>query len=129
MFDGTEALGHQCIYIDRLYTLKMWMHIMDKSPLTENLKKEMRILKRTIKIYCYIEKEQPIGISKLSTKLDLPEHKVRYSLRMLEKEKMIEPSPVGATLTEANLQFKEELKTFLKGVGETALSLHEELSE
>lgn len=103
------------------------MHSMDKSPLTESVKKEMTLLKRTVKIYCIIEEEQPIGISKLSERIGVPEHKVRYSLRMLEKEKMIEPSPVGATLTEKHPQFKEELKAFLKDIGETALSLHDEL--
>lgn len=38
----------------------------------------------------------PIGIGRLSEKLDLPEHKVRYSLRMLENDDLIEPSPEGA---------------------------------
>ncbi|MGM0405213.1 MAG: FaeA/PapI family transcriptional regulator [Thermoplasmatota archaeon] len=102
---------------------------MNKSPLTENLNKEIDLLKRTIKIYCYIEKEQPIGISKLSEKLSLPEHKVRYSLRMLEKEKMIEPSPVGATLTEKHPIFKEDLKDLLKEIINTTDSLYDDLCD
>ncbi len=102
---------------------------MNRSPLTENLKKEMSLLKRTIKIYCVIEEEQPISISKLSEKVEVPEHKVRYSLRMLEKEKMIEPSPVGAKLTEKHPEFKEGLKKFLKNIGDLAFSLHDNLCD
>ncbi len=102
---------------------------MNKSPLTENLKKEIDLLNRTIKIYCYIEKEQPIGISKLSEKLGIPEHKVRYSLRMLEKEKMIKPSPVGATLSEKHPEFKEDLKNLLKDISDLTNSLYEDLCE
>ena len=102
---------------------------MNKSPLTENLKKEMALLKRTIKIYCVIEREQPIGISKLSEKVGVPEYKVRYSLRMLERERMIEPSPVGAKLTEKHPEFKEELKKFLKNIGDLAYSLHDDICD
>ncbi len=102
---------------------------MNKSPLSHNLKKELTVLKRTIKIYCFIEKEQPIGISKLSEKLGIPEHKVRYSLRMLEKEKMIEPSPVGAKLTDKHPEFKDELKGLLKDINYLTKSLYEDLCD
>ncbi|MFW6305495.1 MAG: hypothetical protein ACOC1V_06940 [Candidatus Saliniplasma sp.] len=102
---------------------------MNESPLSENLKKELNLLKRTIRIYCVIEEEEPIGISKLSEKLEIPEHKVRYSLRMLEKEKMIKPSPVGATLTDKHLKFKEELKQLLKDISGLTGSLYDDLCE
>lgn len=102
---------------------------MNESPLYHNIKKELAVLKRTINIYCIIEKEQPIGISKLSEKLGIPEHKVRYSLRMLEKENMIEPSPVGATLTEKHPDFKNELKDLLKSISKLSNSLYEDLCD
>lgn len=38
----------------------------------------------------------PIGITRLSDETDVPEHKVRYSLRMLENDELIEPTPDGA---------------------------------
>jgi predicted transcriptional regulator len=38
----------------------------------------------------------PIGIVRLSDETGIPEHKVRYSLRMLEDDELIEPTPDGA---------------------------------
>lgn len=38
----------------------------------------------------------PIGITRLSEETDVPEHKVRYSLRMLENDELIQPTPNGA---------------------------------
>ena len=38
----------------------------------------------------------PIGIVRLSEETGIPEHKVRYSLRMLEDDELIEPTPDGA---------------------------------
>ena len=38
----------------------------------------------------------PIGIVRLAEETDIPEHKVRYSLRMLENDELVEPTPQGA---------------------------------
>mgnify|MGYP000182786361 CR=1 FL=1 len=38
----------------------------------------------------------PIGINRIARETDIPEHKVRYSLRMLENDELIEPTPNGA---------------------------------
>ncbi|EMA19976.1 winged helix-turn-helix transcriptional regulator [Haloarcula argentinensis] len=38
----------------------------------------------------------PIGIVRLAEETDVPKHKVRYSLRMLEDDELIEPTPQGA---------------------------------
>ncbi|MFC7027246.1 winged helix-turn-helix transcriptional regulator [Halomicroarcula sp. GCM10025324] len=38
----------------------------------------------------------PIGIVRLSEETGIPEHKVRYSLRMLEDDELVEPTPQGA---------------------------------
>lgn len=102
---------------------------MEGSPLTESIKRELHLLERTIKILCLIENEQPIGINKISSKMNLPEHKVRYSLRMLQKENLIQPSPRGAQLTEKHDEFKGELRNLLNNINETACSLDEEIAE
>jgi predicted transcriptional regulator len=39
---------------------------------------------------------QPIGINRLASETGLDEHKVRYSLRMLEEDGLVEPTPEGA---------------------------------
>ena len=38
----------------------------------------------------------PIGINRIAQETDIPEHKVRYSLRMLEDDELVEPTPSGA---------------------------------
>jgi predicted transcriptional regulator len=38
----------------------------------------------------------PIGIVRLSEETDIPEHKIRYSLRMLENDELVDPTPQGA---------------------------------
>ena len=38
----------------------------------------------------------PIGIVRLAEETEIPEHKVRYSLRMLEDDGLVEPTPQGA---------------------------------
>ncbi|MEF8853129.1 MAG: winged helix-turn-helix transcriptional regulator [Haloarculaceae archaeon] len=42
----------------------------------------------------------PIGINRIAQETDIPEHKVRYSLRMLENDELIEPTPDGAVPAE-----------------------------
>lgn len=101
---------------------------MEGSPLTENIKSEMRILERTVEILGVIEKEQPIGINKLSERFDLPEHKVRYSLRMLEEESLIEPTPKGAITTGEPVEFRDRVKKLLDELKDTSLKLQNELS-
>src|SRR5207237_1039593 len=43
-----------------------------------------------------IMENQPIGIIRLSELLNFPQHKVRYSLRLLEQAGLITSSPEGA---------------------------------
>lgn len=102
---------------------------MNAGPLIESVKKEIDLLERTVEILCIIEDEQPIGITKLSKMMEVPEHKVRYSLRILQKEEFIEPSPKGATITDTHDRSVAEIRDFLQDISETALSLDDELSE
>jgi predicted transcriptional regulator len=55
----------------------------------EKEERDLRILQAVIE-------HGPIGIVKLSEETGVPEHKVRYSLRMLENDEFIEPTPNGA---------------------------------
>lgn len=66
----------------------------------ERLNRHLSILRRII------EKE-PIGIVRLSNETGFAHHKVRYSLRLLENENLIEPSSNGAITTEKTATFLE----------------------
>lgn len=60
--------------------------------LQQQLEKEARDLT----VLRAVIEHAPIGIVTLSQVTDIPEHKVRYSLRMLESDELIEPTPEGA---------------------------------
>lgn len=60
------------------------------------VEKELDLLKRHLEILEITYKKGPIGMGEISEKTDIPKHKVRYSLRILEKENLIEPSKKGA---------------------------------
>ncbi|WP_332449116.1 hypothetical protein [Methanoculleus sp.] len=63
------------------------------------LKSEIELLSRHLEVIRAVVEHQPIGIMKLSEVLDLPYHRVRYSLRILEQEGYIRASPAGAVAT------------------------------
>ena len=73
---------------------------MTSESMIEKLVDELELLERHILMLKVTKENQPVGIIRLSEILDLPKHKVRYSLRLLEKEGLISPSTEGARVTE-----------------------------
>ncbi|MBS3781655.1 MAG: transcriptional regulator [Candidatus Thermoplasmatota archaeon] len=92
---------------------------MSEHSLSDELESELKVIERTIKILDVVKKEQPIGISKLSEKMGIEEHKIRYSLRLLQKDKIIEPTSHGASLTEKHEKFENELIEDLQEMEQT----------
>ncbi len=76
------------------------------------LKQEAEVALRHLEVLEAVEKNQPIGIFKLADLINLPKHKVRYSLRVLEQSGIIVPTQHGAMIKEnANLErLKEEIE-------------------
>jgi predicted transcriptional regulator len=83
----------------------------------------MELLERHVTMLKAIMVHQPIGIIRLSEQLNVPQHKVRYSLRILEQEGLIAPSPDGATTTEKLQPFFQDLKTILASMDEVVNKL------
>ena len=50
------------------------------------------MLERHLQVLRMVIENEPIGIVKMSNETGYPHHKVRYSLRVLEEENLIEPS-------------------------------------
>lgn len=61
------------------------------------LERQIEKEERDLTVLAAVIENEPIGIVRLSDETDVPEHKVRYSLRMLENDGYIEPTPQGAT--------------------------------
>lgn len=79
------------------------------------LQKQVEKEERDLKILREVIADGPVGIVKLSDRTGLPEHKVRYSLRMLENDGFIEPTPDGAKPAE---DIDERLDRINDGVDE-----------
>jgi Uncharacterized protein conserved in archaea len=65
----------------------------------EKVRDEIELMQRHIQVVRAVVGHQPIGIMKLSEQLDLPFHRIRYSLRVLEQLGYIQASPTGAVAT------------------------------
>jgi predicted transcriptional regulator len=65
----------------------------------EQVNHEIDLLSRHLLVVKAVVRDQPIGIMKLSELLDLPFHRIRYSLRVLEQLGYIQASPAGAVAT------------------------------
>jgi predicted transcriptional regulator len=95
--------------------------------LTSVIESEMDILKRHIHVLKTLKENQPMGIIKLSELTNYPQHMVRYSLRILEQDGLIEPSPQGAITTDEVSKTMDLLKKILGEISKTADGLIETL--
>jgi predicted transcriptional regulator len=75
----------------------------------DRLEKEVDMLERHLQVLQMVIENEPIGIVKMSNETGYPHHKVRYSLRVLEEESLIEPSSQGAITTEDTHDFVDDL--------------------
>lgn len=71
---------------------------------------------------------QPIGIIKLAQQLQLPQHQIRYSLRILENCGYIAAGTTGATVTlephELNRRLHAEIKTLISTMDAFSAHIH-----
>ncbi|MGN8215937.1 hypothetical protein [Halococcus salifodinae] len=84
----------------------------------DRMEKEVDMLVRHLRILRIVITSEPIGIVKISNETGYEHHKVRYSLRVLEEESLIEPTSQGATTTDQTSGFVEELDTKTSGISE-----------
>jgi len=70
---------------------------------------EMDLLSRHIAMLRVTREMQPIGIIRLSEVLGVPKHKVRYSLRLLEKGGLIVATSEGAMVSDRYDEFMSGL--------------------
>ncbi len=86
--------------------------------LTRRVLHELELLKRHIIILKKVMDSGPIGIMKLSLETGIPDHLVRYSLRVLEQQDLIAPSTQGAVATKSAHDAYSQLKSELEKIGE-----------
>jgi predicted transcriptional regulator len=62
----------------------------------ERLARQLAKEQRDLRVLAAVVEGRPIGITHLADETGIDEHKIRYSLRMLEEDGLIEPTPEGA---------------------------------
>jgi predicted transcriptional regulator len=85
----------------------------------DRLEKEVDMLRRHLEVLRIVIDSEPIGIVKMSNETGYPHHKIRYSLRVLEEEGLIEPSSQGAITTDQTSAFVDELDGRIDAVSNT----------
>ena len=98
-----------------------------RSPLLDGTISDVKVLERHLKVLKAVMENEPIGIIKLSQKTGLPQHAVRYSLRVLEQEGLIEPSKSGAITTEKVHETLGTIESTLDDLVTTLKSLKKEI--
>ncbi|MBE6518832.1 MAG: hypothetical protein E7Z70_04750 [Thermoplasmata archaeon] len=87
----------------------------EKEPIG-SISEEFALLERHIMILKTVKLNQPIGLIKLSAMTGIPKHKVRYSLKLLEKEGIIMATQEGAMVTEKYDEFLKNISEYVKGL-------------
>lgn len=97
------------------------------SSLFREIKTDLETVRRHLSIIQTLLREQPVGIIKISHETGIPEHKIRYSLRVLEKEGLILPSREGAILTPEFIDNKEKIADEAKELAEQMTEMYHNL--
>ncbi len=82
----------------------------------EKLRDEIELVGRHLSVVRVVAQHQPIGIMKVADILDLPYHRVRYSLRVLEQLGYIRASPAGAVATPRAHEVLQNLDNEIDGI-------------
>jgi len=75
---------------------------------------ELELIERHLLMLKATRENQPVGIIRLSEITGIPRHKVRYSLRLLEKDGLITATPDGAVATDRYKEYAVELEKSLR---------------
>ncbi|PKL59564.1 MAG: hypothetical protein CVV33_07180 [Methanomicrobiales archaeon HGW-Methanomicrobiales-4] len=82
----------------------------------KKIKGDIELIGRHLEVLSSVAEHQPIGIIKLSEILNVPQHRIRYSLRVLEGLGYIRASPSGAFATEKAEELFSSLDADIDGI-------------
>jgi len=101
----------------------------ETSALTNRLEEELDLLDRYIMVFKAVMKNEPIGIINLAQVMGEPQHKVRYALRILEQEGLVEATVSGAAVRRRMLKRIEKLKPILERTEEKIKEIKQSVAE
>ncbi|OEU41710.1 hypothetical protein BGV40_13495 [Methanosarcina sp. Ant1] len=82
----------------------------------EHIGNELDLTERHLLVLKKVIEESPIGILKLADVTGMQNHKVRYSLRVLEQANLIKPSAQGAVPGDAVSKFLQDFEQELEKI-------------
>ncbi len=97
--------------------------------LAGKLVNDLDLLQRHIVMLQLVAENEPVGIIKLAEMLKLPQHKVRYSLRLLEQDGLVEATNAGARTTSKLQPFLNELKDQLGSMNVSIKNIQKSLED
>jgi predicted transcriptional regulator len=101
----------------------------DTPQLVDRIAGELDLLARNVDILERLGGNPPMGIIRLSEAMHLPIHKVRYSLHLLEREGVIQPSADGAVVTDRAKEYFAALDSSLTRMTSVIQHLQERAAE
>jgi len=101
----------------------------DGPHLVDRIASELDLLARNVDILERLAGNPPMGIIRLSEAMHLPIHKVRYSLHLLEREGVIQPSADGAVVTDRAKEYLANLDSALARMTSVIQHLQERAAE
>jgi len=90
---------------------------------------ELDLIERHILMLNATKENQPVGIIRLSELTGIPKHKVRYSLRLLERDGLIVATPDGAMVTDGYDAFMKDISERLVTVVDRVNEIRERIAE
>ena len=99
----------------------------NRSSITSVAEKELNLLCRHVDVLKTVKENGPVGIIRLSQMTGQPQHMIRYSLRTLEKDGLITPSPNGAVVTDRDHETLGTLEATLDDFTTTMQDLKKKL--
>lgn len=73
---------------------------VDEMSMVQRIESEIDTLDQHIRVLLMVSRAEPVGIRKISAETGLQNHNVRFSVRLLEQQDLIKPSPEGLRTTE-----------------------------
>lgn len=93
--------------------------------LLEHIGNELELTERHLLVLKKVIEEAPIGILRLADVTGMQNHKVRYSLRVLEQANLIKPSAQGAVPGDAVPKFLQEFEKEIEKINEKVSRIRE----
>lgn len=93
--------------------------------LFDQIIRELELAERHLMVLRAVVERGPIGILKLAEETGMPTHKVRYSLRILEQERLIRPSTHGAVAGDSVQDFLSSFEADISDVVDKATRIRD----